>query len=141
MPAAILAARPSCGAERRQPGTDRWRDRLTKRAHGRPPAIASDLVVVLREQERAARRARRSGIKAACVVVGGNIERAEYERLYDAVIVGGEEVDRAAYERTFDVMGKDRGSAGTVSRTQKGAVITTTQPRRAMVTLITASPT
>ena len=89
----------------------------------------------------AARRARRSGIKAAFVVVGGNIERAEYERLYDAVIVGGEEVDRAAYERTFDLMGKDRGSAGTVAPTQKRAVITTTQPRRAMVTLDTASTT
>jgi putative ABC transport system substrate-binding protein len=61
--------------------------------------------------------ARRSGIKAAFVVVGGKIERAEYERLYDAVIVGGDEVDRVAYERTFDLMEKDRVDGIVVSDT------------------------
>jgi putative ABC transport system substrate-binding protein len=50
--------------------------------------------------------ARRAGIKAAFVAVGGNFDRAAYERIFDAVIIGGEKVDRAAYERTFDAMEK-----------------------------------
>ena len=50
--------------------------------------------------------ARRVGIKATYVVVGGNFDRAAYERIFDAVIIGGEKVDRAAYELTFDAMEK-----------------------------------
>lgn len=50
--------------------------------------------------------ARRAGIKATFVVVGGGTDRAAYEGIFDAVIVGSEKVDRAAYERTFDAMEK-----------------------------------
>jgi putative ABC transport system substrate-binding protein len=46
------------------------------------------------------------GIKATFVVVGGNFDRAAYERIFDAVVVGSDKVDRAGYERTFDAMEK-----------------------------------
>jgi putative tryptophan/tyrosine transport system substrate-binding protein len=45
-------------------------------------------------------------LKRLFVVVGGNFDRAAYERVFDAVIVGDEKVDRAAYERAFDAMEK-----------------------------------
>jgi putative ABC transport system substrate-binding protein len=48
--------------------------------------------------------ARRARIKATLIVVGGNFDRAAYERIFDAVIFGGEKVDRAAFERAFDAM-------------------------------------
>jgi len=51
--------------------------------------------------------AQRAGIKTAYVLVSGTFDRAAHERIYDTVIVGGEKVDRAAFERTFDAMERD----------------------------------
>lgn len=50
--------------------------------------------------------ARRAGIKATFVGVGGNFDRATYERNFDSVIFDGEKVGPVAYERAFTEMEK-----------------------------------